>query len=246
MATRKPILKPSPYGHQSMIAFVLYEGGIDKLYMVKHRTSQVLLNKSSVNSTATSKVIEGKYDLSYMRDYFAGYNNEYLKDAKWVMLKVKPPQIAGVHRFEIIETSERTRKALQEVAEAKNKKRNAFDSFYCTAIIGTRVRRADWVREALPEEPKHKMMRRILKQPSIWRSYPNLYPKAKESIPYFSQAGETLHPDSVLPELRPPSVEAIPNNLPYAMVNLIYGTILPTFNCPKVKAWQEHGYRMVA
>jgi hypothetical protein len=184
--------------------------------------------------------------LSYMRDYFAGYNNEYLKDARWVMLKVKPPQIAGVHRFEIIETSERTRKALQEVAEAKNKKRNAFDSFYCTAIIGTRVRRADWVREALPEEPKHKMMRRILKQPSIWRSYPNLYPKAKESIPYFSQAGETLHPDSVLPELRPPSVEAIPNNLPYAMVNLIYGTILPTFNCPKVKAWQEHGYRMVA
>ena len=246
MATRKPILKPSPYGHQSMIAFVLYEGGIDKLYMVKHRTSQVLLNKSAVNNTATSKVIEGKYDLSYMRDYFAGYNNEYLKDAKWVMLKVKPPQIAGVHRFEIIETPERTRKALQEVAEAKNKKRNAFDSFYCTAIIGTRVRRADWVREALPEEPKHKMMRRILKQPSIWRSYPNLYPKAKESIPYFSQAGETLHPDSVLPELRPPSVEAIPNNLPYAMVNLIYGTILPTFNCPKVKAWQEHGYRMVA
>ena len=246
MATRKPTLKPSPYGHQSMIAFVLYEGGIDKLYMVKHRTSQVLLNKSAVNNTATSKVIEGKYDLSYMRDYFAGYNNEYLKDAKWVMLKVKPPQIAGVHRFEIIETPERTRKALQEVAEAKNKKRNAFDSFYCTAIIGTRVRRADWVREALPEEPKHKMMRRILKQPSIWRSYPNLYPKAKESIPYFSQAGETLHPDSVLPELRPPSVEAIPNNLPYAMVNLIYGTILPTFNCPKVKAWQEHGYRMVA
>ena len=246
MATRKPILKPSPYGHQSMIAFVLYEGGIDKLYMVKHRTSQVLLNKSAVNNTATSKVIEGKYDLSYMRDYFAGYNNEYLKDAKWVMLKVKPPQIAGVHRFEIIETSERTRKALQEVAEAKNKKRNAFDSFYCTAIIGTRVRRADWVREALPEEPKHKVMRRILKQPAIWRSYPNLYPKAKESIPYFSQAGETLHPDSVLPELRPPSVEAIPNNLPYAMVNLIYGTILPTFNCPKVKAWQEHGYRMVA
>lgn len=246
MATRKPTLKPSPYGHQSMIAFVLYEGGIDKLYMVKHRTSQVLLNKSAVNNTATSKVIEGKYDLSYMRDYFAGYNNEYLKDAKWVMLKVKPPQIAGVHRFEIIETSERTRKALQEVAEAKNKKRNAFDSFYCTAIIGTRVRRADWVREALPEEPKHKVMRRILKQPAIWRSYPNLYPKAKDSIPYFSQAGETLHPDSVLPELRPPSVEAIPNNLPYAMVNLIYGTILPTFNCPKVKAWQEHGYRMVA
>lgn len=246
MATRKPILKPSPYGHQSMIAFVLYEGGIDKLYMVKQRTSQVLLNKSSLSYSNKNEPLDSKYDLSYMRDYFAGYNNEYLKDARWVMLKVKPPQIAGLHRFEIIETPERTRKALQEVAEAKNKKRNAFDSFYCTAIIGTRVRRADWVKEALPEEPKHKMMRRILKQPSIWRSYPNLYPKAKDSIPYFSQSGETLHPDSVLPELRPPSIEALPYNLPYAMVNLIYGTILPTFNCPKVRAWQEHGYRVVA
>ena len=246
MATRKPILKPSPYGHQSMIAFVLYEGGIDKLYMVKQRTSQMLLNKSSLSYSNNNEPLDSKYDLSYMRDYFAGYNNEYLKDARWVMLKVKPPQIAGLHRFEIIETPERTRKALQEVAEAKNKKRNAFDSFYCTAIIGTRVRRADWVKEALPEEPKHKMMRRILKQPSIWRSYPNLYPKAKDSIPYFSQSGETLLPDTVLPELRPPSIEALPYNLPYAMVNLIYGTILPTFNCPKVRAWQEHGYRVVA
>ena len=246
MATRKPTLKPSPYGHTSMVAFVLHEGHTEKLYMVKHRTSQVLLNKSSLSYSNKNEPLDSKYDLSYMRDYFAGYNNEYLKDARWVMLKVKPPQVAGLHRFEIIETPERTRKALQEVAEAKNKKRNAFDSFYCTAIIGTRVRRADWVKEALPEEPKHKMMRRILKQPSIWRSYPNLYPKAKDSIPYFSQAGETLLPDTVLPELRPPSIEALPYNLPYAMVNLLYGTILPTFNCPKVKAWQEHGYRMVA
>jgi hypothetical protein len=246
MATRKPTLKPSPYGHQSMVAFVLYEGGIDKLYMVKHRTSQVLLNKSSLSYSSRNEPLDSKYDLSYMRDYFAGYNNEYLKDARWVMLKVKPPQIAGLHRFEIIETEERTRKALQEVAEAKNKKRNAFDSFYCTAIIGTRMRRAEWQKESLPEEPRHRLMRRILKQPSIWRSYPNLYPKAKDSIPYFSQGGETLYPDSVLPELRPPSVEALPNNLAYAMVNLVYGTVLPTFNSPKVREWQEHGYRMVA
>lgn len=246
MATKKLTLKATPYGHTSMIAFILSEGMIEKLYMVKHRTSQMLLNKDAVSYASRYEALNNKYDLSHMRDYFAGYNSEYLKDARWVMLKVKPPQVAGLHRFEIIETPERTRKALQEVAEAKNKKRNAFDSFYCTAIIGTRVRRADWVREALPEEPKHKMMRRILKQPSIWRSYPNLYPKAKDSIPYFSQSGETLLPDSVLPELRPPSIEAIPNNLPYAMVNLLYGTILPTFNCPKVKAWQEHGYRMVA
>ncbi len=234
MATRKPTLKPSPYGHQSMVAFVLYEGGIDKLYMVKHRTSQVLLNKSSLSYSSRNEPLDSKYDLSYMRDYFAGYNNEYLKDARWVMLKVKPPQIAGLHRFEIIETEERTRKALQEVAEAKNKKRNAFDSFYCTAIIGTRMRRAEWQKESLPEEP------------SIWRSYPNLYPKAKDSIPYFSQGGETLYPDSVLPELRPPSVEALPNNLAYAMVNLVYGTVLPTFNSPKVREWRDHGYRMVA
>ena len=246
METKKLKLKATPYGCPSMIAFILTEGMIEKLYMVKHRTSFMLLNKNAVSYNDKYEAINNKYDLSYMREYFAGYNQEYLKDAKWVMLKVKPPQIAGVHRFEIIETEERTRKALQEVAEAKNKKRNAFDSFYCTAIIGTRVRRADWVREALPEEPKHKIMRRILKQPSIWRSYPNLYPKAKDSIPYFSQSGETLLPDTVLPELRPPSIEAIPNNLPYAMVNLLYGTILPTFNCPKVKAWQEHGYRMVA
>jgi len=246
METKKLKLKATPYGFTSMIAFILTEGMIEKLYMVKHRTSFMLLNKNAVSYNDKYEAINNKYDLSYMREYFAGYNQEYLKDARWVILKVKPPQVAGLHRFEIIETPERTRKALQEVAEAKNKKRNAFDSFYCTAIIGTRVRRADWVKEALPEEPKHKMMRRILKQPSIWRSYPNLYPKAKDSIPYFSQAGETLLPDTVLPELRPPSIEALPYNLPYAMVNLIYGTILPTFNCPKVRAWQEHGYRVVA
>ena len=246
METKKLKLKATPYGCPSMIAFILTEGMIEKLYMVKHRTSFMLLNKNAVSYNDKYEAINNKYDLSYMREYFAGYNSEYLKDARWVMVKVKPPQVAGLHRFEIIETPERTRKALQEVAEAKNKKRNAFDSFYCTAIIGTRVRRADWVKEALPEEPKHKMMRRILKQPSIWRSYPNLYPKAKDSIPYFSQSGETLLPDTVLPELRPPSIEALPYNLPYAMVNLIYGTILPTFNCPKVREWQEHGYRVVA
>jgi len=246
METKKLKLKATPYGCPSMIAFILTEGMIEKLYMVKHRTSFMLLNKNAVSYNDKYEAINNKYDLSYMREYFAGYNSEYLKDARWVMVKVKPPQVAGLHRFEIIETPERTRKALQEVAEAKNKKRNAFDSFYCTAIIGTRVRRADWVKEALPEEPKHKMMRRILKQPSIWRSYPNLYPKAKDSIPYFSQSGETLLPDTVLPELRPPSIEALPYDLPYAMVNLIYGTILPTFNCPKVRAWQEHGYRVVA
>ena len=104
MATRKPTLKPSPYGHTSMVAFVLYEGGIDKLYMVKQRTSQVLLNKSAVSYNHRNEALDNKYDLSYMRDYFAGYNNEYLKDARWVMLKVKPPQISGLHRFEIIET----------------------------------------------------------------------------------------------------------------------------------------------
>ena len=49
MATRKPTLKPSPYGHTSMVAFVLYEGGIDKLYMVKQRTSQVLLKDITTN-----------------------------------------------------------------------------------------------------------------------------------------------------------------------------------------------------
>lgn len=246
MATRKPTLKATPYGNKSMIAFILREGMIEKLYMVKHRTSQMLLNKNAVSYASRYEALNNKYDLSYMREYFGAYNQEYLKDARWVILKVKPPQIAGLHRFEIIETPERTRKALQEVADAKNKKRNAFDSFYCTAIIGTRLRRADWQKGALPEEPRHKIMRRILKQPSIWRSYPNLYPKAKDSIPYFTQAGEILHPDSVLPELRPPSIEALPYNLSYVMVNLLYGTVLPTFNSPKVRDWQDHGYRVVA
>ena len=244
--TRKLKLTACPYGHKSLIAFYEDKGYTQKLYMVKNRSSALLINKNTVNYEALSKPISDKYDLKIIRDYFACYNNEYLKDVKWVVVKVKPPIYEGLHRFNLIETESGTRKAMQSMADTKNKNRNAFDSFYCTAIIGTRMNRQHWMQESLPEEPRHKIMRKILKQPAIWRSYPNLYPKAKVSVPYFNASGDSLSPDRVLPELRPPSIKAIPNNLAYAMVSLSYGTILPTFNSPKVRGWSEHGYRMVA
>jgi hypothetical protein len=71
MATRKPTLKATPYGHTSMIAFILSEGMIEKLYMVKHRTSQMLLNKDAVSYASRYEALNNKYDLSHMRDYFA-------------------------------------------------------------------------------------------------------------------------------------------------------------------------------
>jgi len=235
---------------QHLLAYVLGESQniIDRLYMGKVNSKNVLVSQHylrglrSNNKTATDKL---NFDSML---YYATTNSwDYFKDVKWVIVKVKPPRHEGVYTFQILESEDDSRKGMRKIISNFNKLINRNDSFYCLGMLGTRIQRATWYKEASVEEPHHKTMRRILKQPSIWRSYPNLYAKAKSKIPYFETSGEVLDPQVVLIEQSLPNISfGIPKDIPYTSVSLSYTIFRPTFDSPNVKYWGENGYRLVA
>tara|TARA_R100001079_G_scaffold65797_2_gene34341 strand:+ start:2442 stop:2993 length:552 start_codon:yes stop_codon:yes gene_type:complete len=173
-------------------------------------------------------------------------NNMYLKNTEFVMVKVKPAIVEGIHRFQMLS---KTAENIQKFVDQYKQKINYSDSYYAMGILGERIPYTQWLSQCVVDEPHHKVMRKILRQPNIWRSYPSLYKKAKESIPNFSETGQTLDPYDVLPRCMIPfplSKEnpflGLPNNLNYvnATINRL-PQLLPTFNSPNVRSWYDHG-----
>ena len=240
------------YKQQQLFGYVIRNDNdlSDRLYTARANSKNVLVSKEYLRSIQRKEnlIANDKYDFTYLSYYIQSWQNDYLKDAKWVVIKVKPPRHEGVYTFSILDEGDDTVRGLREIINSYNKKLNRNDSFYCLGIMGTRIEQSEWVNNASIEEPHHRAMRRIFKQPSIWRSYPNLYPKAKEKIPYFDRSGEKLDPHLALTEQGFPQVKefGIPKDVAYTSVDLTYTGFRPTFNSPNVRFWGEHGYKYVA
>ena len=240
------------YKQQQLFGYVIRNDNdlSDRLYMARANSKNVLVSKEYLRSIQRKEnlIANDKYDFTYLSYYIQSWQNDYLKDAKWVVIKVKPPRHEGVYTFSILDEGDDTVRGLREIINSYNKKLNRNDSFYCLGIMGTRIEQSEWVNNASIEEPHHRAMRRIFKQPSIWRSYPNLYPKAKEKIPYFDRSGEKLDPHLALTEQGFPQVKefGIPKDVSYTSVDLTYTGFRPTFDSPNVRFWGEHGYKYVA
>ena len=247
-------IRAIPYHGYSL---VVYSPKIDEngelmpyrqMILGKRKTSEVLVERNVLRTAYSNDRYEHQgHKLSHLiNDMNASNNNVYLRNSEFVIVKLKPAIAEGIHRFNILD---KTAKNIQKFVDQYKQKINYSDSYYAIGLLGERIPYTQWLKECMVEEPHHKVMRRILKQPNIWRSYPSLYKKAKESIPNFSETGSTLDPHDVLPRCMIPfplSKEnpflGLPNNLNYvnATVNRL-PQIMPTFNSPNVRSWYDHG-----
>tara|TARA_Y100001972_G_scaffold52066_1_gene63753 strand:- start:704 stop:1489 length:786 start_codon:yes stop_codon:yes gene_type:complete len=251
-------IKAIPYHSYNM---VVYSTKIDEygelvpyrqMILARRKSSDVLVERNVLRTAYNNNNNEhqGHKMTHLINDMSSSNNNIYLKNTEFVMLKVKPAIVEGIHRFSLID---KTAENIQKFVDQYKQKINYSDSYYAMGMLGERIPYTQWVRECVDEEPHHKMMRRVLKQPNIWRSYPNLYKKAKESIPNFSETGQVQDPFDVLPRCTIPfplskdnPFLGLPNNLNYvsASINRL-PQLLPTFNSPNVRNWDSHGNNYV-
>jgi len=219
-----------------------------QMILAQRKSSQVLVERSLLRSAynRSENDHQGHRLTNLINDMSSTNNNMYLKNTEFVMVKVKPAIVEGIHRFQMLS---KTAENIQKFVDQYKQKINYSDSYYAMGILGVRIPYTQWLSQCVVDEPHHKVMRKILRQPNIWRSYPSLYKKAKESIPNFSETGQTLDPYDVLPRCTIPfplSKEnpflGLPNNLNYvnATINRL-PQLLPTFNSPNVRNWDSHG-----
>tara|TARA_A100001011_G_scaffold398134_1_gene501502 strand:- start:245 stop:1030 length:786 start_codon:yes stop_codon:yes gene_type:complete len=242
------------YGQYNM---VVYSTKIDEygelipyrqMVLAKRKSSEVLVERNVIRQAYSNVNYEHQgHNMAHLiRDYETVNHNAYLKNTEFVIIKVKPAIVEGIHRFEILD---KNAKNIQKFVDQYNKKINYSDSYYAMGILGIKLSYSEWQKECMVDEPHHKVMRKILKQPNIWRSYPSLYKKAKESIPNFAESGQQLDPVDVLPRCAIPfplskvnPFLGLPNNLNYvnATINRL-PQLRPTFNSPNVRSWDSHG-----
>ena len=265
--TSTPIkLKPEPYGSIHIVAYRPeyhankngeYENWVDSkqtLQMVRRKGSWVLCtNRARRLASATDDCVYDGHDYrDLIQEYRATNGNGYMKDVYFIVVKVKPAIADGVHRFEVVDSNnsalELVRKYNTRISYS-NTRTNIHDTTYMIAMRGIKIRRSEWLANALAEEKHHATMRKIFKMPNIWRSYPNLYPVAKEKIPHFEGGGSVLSeqsiPETLIPFPRPNDLQ-LAKRLTYVNYQHGYGQIRPTFDSPNVNSWKDHGYQQLA
>ena len=89
-------------------------------------------------------------------------NNMYLKNTEFVMVKVKPAIVEGIHRFQMLS---KTAENIQKFVDQYKQKINYSDSHYAMGILGERIPYTQWLSQCVVDEPHHKVMRKILRQP---------------------------------------------------------------------------------
>lgn len=235
--------KPSKLGDQTLVAFLYSNSGAirERYYLAKRDRSNVMVSLSRVRNA------RGDLELGELFEdiYYGGGSSFYLKDAEWVAIKLKPAHTNGIHRFEVLKSEADRKLGLQKANEQclkfirSDSKVNLHDSLYCIALKGTRIDEDEWKTQSVSEQNHHKIMRKILKQPCIWQSYPNLYPRAKESIPHFNMSGTVLNPWESLPYLNPPALrDSLPNPMKYVQFFKSQLGFRPTFYEPNNMTWE--------
>ena len=265
--TSTPIkLKPVPYGSVNIIAYRPeyhanksgeYENWVDSkqtLQMVRRKSSFVLItNRARRLASATDdSVYDGHNYRDLIQEYRTTNGNGYMKDVEFIVLKVKPAIADGVHRFEVVDSNssalELVRKYNTRISYSGSRT-NLHDTTYMIAMRGIKITRSEWLANALAEEKHHATMRKIFKMPNVWRSYPNLYPVAKEKIPHFEGGGSVLNEQSIPETSMPfpsPNDLQLAKRLTYVNYQCGYGQIRPTFDSPNVNSWKDHGYQQLA
>lgn len=265
--TSTPIkLKPTPYGSIHIVAYRPeyhanksgeYEEWVDSrqtLQMVRRKSTWVLCtNKARRLASATDTCVhDGHHYHDLIVENRMNNGNGYMKEVEFIIVKVKPAIADGIYRFEVIDSSssalELVRKYNTRISYS-NTRTNVYDTTYMIAMRGIKISRSEWLENALAEEKHHATMRKIFKMPNVWRSYPNLYPVAKEKIPHFESGGSVLNEQSIPETSIPfpsPNDLRLARRLTYVNYQHGYGSIRPTFDSPNVNSWEGHGYQQLA
>ena len=259
-------LYPTPVGSINIVGYRpeyhaddkgVYQGYVDNkqtFNMVRRKSTWVLTTNRGrrMGSQNEDFEYEGHDWSAIARDHSRWNGNGYMKQVEFIIIKVKPAISDGVHPFEVMSTNSSMLELVKKyntTVYPHHKRKNLYDTTYILGMRGVKIDREEWLANALAEEEHHTTMRKIFKMPNIWRSYPNLYPIAKEKIPYFTNGGSILSETSILEVGVPfprPNESHMARSLPY--VNYIngFGNIRPTFDSPNVNSFNEHGYQQLA
>ena len=222
--------------------------------MVKRKSTWVLTTNRGrrLSSHDANSIYDGHDWSAVSQDHRRWNGNHYMKQVEFIILKVKPATSDGVHPFEVMSTDSSTLELVRKYNTQiynDNKRKSLYDTTYILGMRGIKIDRQEWISNALAEEKHHAVMRKIFKMPNVWRSYPNLYPIAKQKIPHFDNGGTTLQESSItevsVPFPRPNELRMV-KSLPYVNYTDDFGNIRPTFDSPNVRSFNEHGYQQLA
>lgn len=233
--------------------YLQYVDNKQTLTMVRRKSTWVLTTNKArrIGSQNEDFGYDGHDWSAIARDHTRWNGNGYMKQVEFIILKVKPAISDGVYPFEVMSTNssmlELVRKYNTQISTDHRK--NLYDTTYIIGMRGIKIDREEWLANALAEEKHHATMRKIFKMPNVWRSYPNLYPVAKEKIPYFTNGGSILSETSIVEVSVPfprPNELRIAKSLTYVNYMNGFGNIRPTFDSPNVNSFDEHGYQQLA
>jgi len=233
--------------------YLQYVDNKQTLTMVRRKSTWVLTTNKArrIGSQSDDYGYDGHDWSAISRDHMRWNGNGYMKQVEFIILKVKPAISDGVYPFEVMSTNssmlELVRKYNTQISTDHRK--NLYDTTYIIGMRGIKIDREEWLANALAEEKHHATMRKIFKMPNVWRSYPNLYPVAKEKIPYFTNGGSILSESSIVEVSVPfprPNELRIAKSLTYVNYMNGFGNIRPTFDSPNVNSFDEHGYQQLA
>jgi len=169
----------------------------------KGSKSKVLMNVQEARQLPSHIIANDNINLRTA--LYHEYENEslYMKDISWSIAKILPAIYPALHRYKVIEQDEssvdKLKKNLTERLKLLNQgesvsRRNA--SEYILIAKGKRVSHYEYDSTEM-EDKTSARLRRFMKRSNIWQSYPNLYPKLRDKLPFFSSSGPRLNPFDV-------------------------------------------------
>ena len=165
-------IRSIPYHSYGM---VVYSTKIDEsgelipyrqMILAKRKSSEVLVERSLLRSAynRSDNDHQGHKLTHLINDMNSTNNNMYLKNTEFVMVKVKPAIVEGIHRFQMLG---KTAENIQKFVDQYKQKINYSDSYYAMGILGERIPYTQWLSQCVVDKPHHKVMRKILRQPNI-------------------------------------------------------------------------------
>lgn len=187
-------------GNDTLFGVSLYTGDNFLEISRKGSKAKVLMNMDQARKLPTN--IIANENINIRSALYHEYENEslYMKDINWSIAKILPAIYPSLHRYKIIEQDassiDKLKQNLTKQLDILNNggcptRKNT--SEYILIARGTRVSNYQFDSTKIEDENSARF-RRFMKRDNIWQSYPNLYPKLKNKLPFFNIGGSRLSP----------------------------------------------------
>lgn len=199
----KSVYHMNKIGNDTLFGVSLFTGDNFLEVSRKGSKSKVLMNVQEARQLPSH--IIGNDNINISTALYREYENDslYMKNINWSIAKILPAIYPSLHRYKIIEQDgSSVDKLRQNLAERLKLMSNAGSvsrrniSEYILIARGTRVSYYDYDATEM-EDKTSARLRKFMKRSNIWQSYPNLYPKLRDKLPFFSSSGQTLNPFDV-------------------------------------------------